>query len=643
MFMGVVAPAPMSAAAAPGNEFIVLSYHDVRDSYTDALGRGVLTVETAELMAQFAWLRENGYHPVSLDDIFAAREGRRALPKKAVLLTFDDGYQSMYSRVFPLLKLFDYPAVLAVVGSWMERAPHETVEYGNRALPRKELLSWTQVKEMTDSGLVEIASHSYDLHRGVRANPQGNERPAATTWRYHPANGRYESDETYRQRIRADLRASKESIRRNTGHSPRVVVWPYGAYNSIAVDIARELGMPVTFSLEKGKSNIHELQATKRILIGDGVQLSDFVWLIQHYLQHKPPLRVAHVDLDYVYDPNPAQQEHNLGVLLDRVKRLGVNTVFLQAFADPDGDGNADAVYFPNRHLPMRADLFNRAAWQLRTRVGVDVYAWMPVLAFDLPTGHPAAPPRVEAEAGHGDTADHYRRLSPFHPMTVKVVGEIYEDLGRYADFAGILFHDDAYLTDWEDASPWALRLYSEKWGLPPSVTAIRASEELSTMWSRRKTAALVEFTEVLAAKVRRYRPSIKTARNLYARVVTEPAAQAWFGQSLETALEHYDYTAIMAMPYLEGAGDAEPWLRELIARVASIPGALRRTVFELQTVDWHNDTPLSSEVIVRHMNLLMQHGALSYGYYPDDFLNNHPRLEDVREPLSLRTYPYQE
>ena len=67
-----------------------------------------------------------------------------------------------------------------------------------------------------------------------------------------------------------------------------------------------------------------------------------------------------------------------------------MNTVYLQAFSDPDGNGSADAVYFPCRRLPMRADLFNRVAWQIRTRTQVRrLYAWMPALAWELPAGDP--------------------------------------------------------------------------------------------------------------------------------------------------------------------------------------------------------------------------------------------------------------
>lgn len=96
-------------------------------------------------------------------------------------------------------------------------------------------------------------------------------------------------------------------------------------------------------------------------------------------------LRAIQIDLDYVYDPDPTQLARNLDILVQRVKDIGPSHVFLQAFADPDGDGAADALYFPNRHLPMRADLFGRVAWRLRTRAGVRVFAWLPVLGFHLP------------------------------------------------------------------------------------------------------------------------------------------------------------------------------------------------------------------------------------------------------------------
>lgn len=98
----------------PRNHYLVLAYHDVEDEDPD---QSYVSVRTDHLVEQFSWLRENGYTPVTVDQILAARNGGPDLPEQAVLLTFDDGYRSFYTRVFPILKAFNWPAVLAPVGT----------------------------------------------------------------------------------------------------------------------------------------------------------------------------------------------------------------------------------------------------------------------------------------------------------------------------------------------------------------------------------------------------------------------------------------------------------------------------------------------------------------------------------------------
>ena len=65
-----------------------------------------------------------------------------------------------------------------------------------------------------------------------------------------------------------------------------------------------------------------------------------------------------------------SSRNKNVGALVQRIHDLQISTVFLQAFADPDASGIARQVYFPNSQLPVRADLFNRVAWQIKTRTG---------------------------------------------------------------------------------------------------------------------------------------------------------------------------------------------------------------------------------------------------------------------------------
>src|SRR3546814_1135116 len=119
---------------------------------------------------------------------------------------------------------------------------------------------------------------------------------------------------------------------------------------------------------------IYEGDALPRLLVANDPRLADFAMEVVG-LEERQNLRAVHVDLDYVYDPDPAQTDRNLGILVQRIADMGVNTVFLQAFADPEGEGLVRSLYFPNRWLPMRADLFNRVAWQQigRAHVGTPV------------------------------------------------------------------------------------------------------------------------------------------------------------------------------------------------------------------------------------------------------------------------------
>lgn len=638
----VAAWVTLACASAAADPLIVLCYHDVLRA--DKKVHDPLSVEPLALVQQLAWMRAQGYHFVGLQDILDDRAGRKPLPSKPVMLTFDDGYRSVYTHVFPVLKLFRAPALVAIVGAWLEAGPGEAVDYGETQVSRDTFLSWEQIREMQSSGLVEVASHSFDSHRGVPANPQGNAEPALLTHTYDA--GGYESHVALLERVRHDLRRNSDLIRDRLGRAPRVMVWPYGAYTQETVEIAEQLGMPVTLNLDPGSNPPDRpLGALRRVLID--VE-TDLAGLAEQFgvLTQSPegrraqPTRTMHVDLDYIYDPDAQRQEDNLGRLLERVKAMGASTVYLQAFADPEGVGVARALYFPNRHLPMRADLFNRVAWQLHTRAGVQVYAWMPVLGFVLPAEHPLADRLVLSEDGSGRRWQQgYRRLTPYDAAVRTLIHEIYEDLARGARFDGLLFHDDATLADTEDASD-AARNARRAQGLPSSLAQLRTDSMLTAQWVQDKTRTLSAFTRSLAATVRRQQPTLLTARNLYARAAVEPAAQAWLGQSFLESLSDYDYVALMAMPYMEGAQRPQQWMDTLFGVVAAVPGALERTVFELQSVDWRNRRPLPSTELAAMVEKLHTQGARHIAYYPDDLYQDQPRLGVLKPVFSLTEQP---
>jgi biofilm PGA synthesis lipoprotein PgaB len=629
---------PASAATSEINNFYVLCYHNVLDDPLEDPEK--YTVSTEELAQQFSWLKEQGYKVISVDDLIAAKAKRRPLPAKAVMLTFDDGYRSFYTHVFPLLKEFKYPAVLALVGSWLELKPGEKAEYEGHNYTRENFLDVAEIREMSSSGLVEIASHSYNLHHGILANPQGNLLPAAVSRAYDATKKSYENEAEYLSRVRSDLTKNSNFISQLIGKRPRVMVWPYGENNMEGINVARSLGMPITFTLDGGVNLMKDpLWKIHRVIIGSNetiARLSDEL----AEPSRPSPERVMHVDIDNIYDPNPILQEEHLGKLLDRVKSMKVTTVYLQAFADPDGNGAADSVYFPNRHLPMRADLFSRVSWQLISRAGVKVFAWMPLLAFELPLGNQLANHRVASDA-NTKSKDSYSRLSPFDPKVRQLIAEIYEDLAKHAIFDGILFHDDATLSDYEDASPWALDYYSREWGLPKSISEIRRNPVFLKKWTSHKTRFLTEFSLELADVVRQFQPQLKTARNLYAEVVLNPDSEEWFAQSLPDFLNNYDYTAVMAMPYMENAEKPLSWLINLVQEVAKQPHALQKAVFELQSIDWRTSKKVDSHELAKQMKLLQLQGALNFGYYPDDFLNDSPSFDLIKPFFSLQVFPF--
>ncbi|PPD24429.1 MAG: poly-beta-1,6-N-acetyl-D-glucosamine N-deacetylase PgaB [Methylobacter sp.] len=613
------------------SRFLVLNYHDIVELAEGEKAESGTDISLKHLQQQFDWLAEQGYHVVSLQQLLDAKVGKTKLPEKSVLLTFDDGYQSFFTKLLPLLEKYRYSAVVALVGSWLE----------GKEIPEdlhKPFLTWEQVKALQSSGWIEIASHSYAQHKGVTANPQGNTQASLVTHFYDEKTGQYEADKHYLQRIQQDLDENSQILFKHLGIKPRVMVWPYGEYNRLTIAAARKAGMAVTMGLVDGDNALADTQALRRLIIVEDPDIEQFAGIVTK-LRSDLELRVAHVDLDYLYDENPVQTEKNLGLLLDRIKAMHINTVFLQAYADPDGDGNADALYFPNRHMPVKQDLFNRVAWQLKRVSEVKVFAWMPILSYrnNLPEDWYVK----EWREGKAQKSSHiYTRLSPFNDKARRYIGEIYEDLAKYCNFDGILFHDDGILSDFEDVSPKALTYAHKHWGLPAAFAPLHATSSMRLAWAERKAELINRFTDELTEKVRVYRPGIKTARNIYALPLLKPFSEEWYAQSYPGFLKHYDYTAVEAMPFMEQAEEPMAWLSELVKTVQAQPDGIAKTVFELQATDWEKQAKIPRPVFLQQLEFLKNAGVKHIGYYPDNVFENQPPLEDLQTFFSVPEIP---
>lgn len=166
----------------------VLMYHAVSD---DLWGFDELFVSPSDLDAQLAYLVENGYDPIFFEDLAHLKDY-----DKPVILTFDDGYLDNYTELYPLLKKHNVKATVFVITSAMG--------VSQRSMTRE------QVKELSDSGLVSIQSHTV-THRELSTL----------------------SDEEQL----TEIRDSKLDVARMTGREPHVLCYPSGDRNETSQEL----------------------------------------------------------------------------------------------------------------------------------------------------------------------------------------------------------------------------------------------------------------------------------------------------------------------------------------------------------------------------------------------------------------------
>lgn len=162
-------PAFLFGLPLPKHEVPIFNFHEV-------------TAE--ELEPNLQYLRENGYTTLNLRDFMRATKGG-ARQRRAVLLTFDDAWESFWSIAYPLLRKYDLRAVLFAPTHWVD---------GNG--PDGLFMSWDQIRECAASGLVEVQSHAHRhalVHTGDRllgfANPDTLERTHFFNWPMRDADG----------------------------------------------------------------------------------------------------------------------------------------------------------------------------------------------------------------------------------------------------------------------------------------------------------------------------------------------------------------------------------------------------------------------------------------------------------------------
>lgn len=195
----VRSPKGDAAKPAPDWRFYVLEYHNFTKNASQAAD---YTMTVSALRRDLDFLRDNGYTTVLPRELAAGQlDDGSPLPQKAVLLTFDDGYESNYTLAFPILREYGAKAAISLITSRIdERADG--------------FLTWDECREMAKSGLVEFASHTNDCH--IRPDAPGIERKSG------------EDEETYISRISADLQTSITRIELEIGQNVTTFTYPLG-------------------------------------------------------------------------------------------------------------------------------------------------------------------------------------------------------------------------------------------------------------------------------------------------------------------------------------------------------------------------------------------------------------------------------
>jgi hypothetical protein len=199
---------------------------------------------TAYLDALLKFIHDAGFTvcPLSRLHGYLMTRDPAYLPQRPLVLTLDDGSQSVHKLFFPRAVKYKDPFTLALVTSWLgssEKDRHSTDERGQ---PDPDML-WSEVKELAASNLVEVVAHSDAMHYQTAENPAAMEdRPALVTRQFLREFNRTETNEEYSRRVRLDMISCRTKLVDQDLHPLPVLCWPYGEWNQTAKSIAEQAG-----------------------------------------------------------------------------------------------------------------------------------------------------------------------------------------------------------------------------------------------------------------------------------------------------------------------------------------------------------------------------------------------------------------
>ncbi len=252
----------------------VLMYHHVSPS------PGLVTVSPETFASHMGYLARAGYTTVSADDLAGFIRREKTLPRKSVLITFDDGFLDNYVYAYPELRKRGLRAVVFIVTNWISDGalrPHAgsgnpPPTPGHKACKAairegrsdEVMMRWSEIQAASDT--LEIHSHT---HRHVR-------------W-----DQLFPDEATRRAEVEKDLCLSRELLQRNLGKVSEHLCWPWGYYEPAYQTIAQKLGFNVQYTVGKGVNTggRNPLQIAREVMKERGaLWLGKQLWIYRHGL-----------------------------------------------------------------------------------------------------------------------------------------------------------------------------------------------------------------------------------------------------------------------------------------------------------------------------------------------------------------------
>lgn len=212
---------------------IVMYHHFSKDS--KMLGK--YTISPIQFEKDLIYLKNAGYTAVTATELLNYVNGGAKLPKKPCIITFDDGFESVYAYCLPLLKKYNMKAIIFIETSLADM--YSEISDHNLAY---SYLNWEYLDALNKSGYFEIGCHSHSMHKiyprqGISQNSG-------------------ESIEHYRNELTNDTLIFKEKLKTRLNLTTTFYAPPFGAYNENTLKILKDLNFNTIFTCTESVNRI---------------------------------------------------------------------------------------------------------------------------------------------------------------------------------------------------------------------------------------------------------------------------------------------------------------------------------------------------------------------------------------------------